>query len=61
MIHIDTLAEHLRVERRWIINHWLKYDGPAGPCPHWRDGQNTFFHVGDLDEWTHRRCLPENR
>ena len=46
IIHINELAKQLKVERRWLIDHWINRDEPDdsfGPAPHFRDGQNIFL------------------
>ena len=57
IIHIDRLAEVLGLERRWIIDNWLKREegDKPGPAPHFRDGHAIFFSLRELDEWAKRR------
>ena len=60
IIHIDHLAKELGVERRWIMDNWLKRvqaDDSAGPVPHFRDGHNVFFDLEELHLWARRRSF----
>ena len=60
VIHIDQLAKHLGVERRWIKDNWVDRDEPedrTGPAPCFRDGKAIFFNLTELDEWTKRRSF----
>lgn len=54
IIHVDQLCEGLGVTRDWINRTWLASDNPP---PHFRDGYQVFFELGELKEWAKRRAL----
>ncbi len=54
IVHIDQVAKELNITRDWINRRWLSADNPP---PSFRDGDNVFFEIEELQAWARRRSL----
>ncbi len=54
IVNIDQLAKDLNLSRDWINRRWLRSENPP---PSFRDGDNVFFEIEELQQWAKRRSL----